>query len=55
MAGNSYICSSPNQPALMRHFHAECEKRGIRHEPASVFQYLNAFEDRQSGGQPALF
>ncbi|MDR2514235.1 MAG: radical SAM protein [Christensenellaceae bacterium] len=42
--GESYLCPSPNEAALLRVFHGECERLGIWHEPKRIFAYLHAFE-----------
>jgi len=53
--GNSYECRSPNHPALMKIFRAECHARGVLCEPDEVFAYLNKFEDKQAVKQMSLF
>jgi len=53
--GNSYVCESPNTPALMRIFRDECRKRGVLYTPDSVLAYLQEFEDKQAGEQLSLF
>ena len=45
--GNSYACTSPNDPALMRIFSKECRKHGILHKPKEVFEYLQNFESNE--------
>ena len=45
--GNSYVCNSPRDEALMRIFHAECEAHGVLHEVDAVFGYLHAFEEKK--------
>lgn len=53
--GNSYQCNSPNHAELIKLVHAECKKHGVLHSPDVVFQYLNAFEDKQLGEQLSFF
>lgn len=53
--GNSYSCTSPNHAALMKIFREECSQHDILYTPDSVFAYLNAFEDKQTGEQMSLF
>ena len=38
--GNAYEASSPNAESLIRIFHAECEKRGVMHDPDECFRYI---------------
>ena len=38
--GSAYVVSSPRQDELMRLFHAECEKRGVLHDPEDCFRYI---------------
>ena len=45
--GNSYELASPNQAALMKLFHETCQARGIMHDNAEIFAYLNRFTCRQ--------
>lgn len=49
--GSSYECNSPNDAALMRIFHAQCEARGVLHEVGAVFRYLGEFEDKKTQEQ----
>lgn len=53
--GKRYQCNSPNQSALMKLFYSECRKHGVLYTPSTVFQYLNEFEDKQSGEQLSLY
>ena len=45
--GNSYELARPNQAALMKLFHETCQARGIMHDNAEIFAYLNRFACRQ--------
>ena len=45
--GNSYICNSPNNAALMRRFTDVCARRRILCDPQEVFAYLRAFPEEQ--------
>ena len=38
--GNTHEVNSPNHRALMKLFHAECEKHGILHDPDACFRYI---------------
>lgn len=51
--GNSYVCSSPNQDVLKKHFDRICEQNGILHTPDEVFRYMQTFETVQK--QMTLF
>lgn len=51
--GSSYECNSDNHAALMRIFHAECEKQGVLHDAGQIFEYLHEFP--QDGGQLSFF
>ena len=51
--GNAYEASSPNAAALLRIFHAECEKRGVLHDPDDCFRYIAALPEQKD--QLSLF
>ena len=51
--GNAYEVDSPNNEALMRIFHRECEKRGVLHDPEACFRYIAAWPEK--GSQLSLF
>ncbi len=53
--GGQYWVNSPRQDALMRLFHRLCEERGLVHNNDRIFEYLSAFEDKQSKNQLSLF
>lgn len=53
--GNSYECSSPHNPGLMKLLRSECRAHGIMCSPDEIFAYLGEFQDRQSGEQLQLF
>ncbi|MEM1484492.1 radical SAM protein [Oscillospiraceae bacterium PP1C4] len=53
--GNSYECSSPSHAALMKIFRSECLAHDVLYSPDAIFQYLNQFEDKQSGEQMSFF
>ena len=38
--GSAYEASSPNRDALLRIFHAECERRGVLHDPDDCFRFI---------------
>ncbi len=44
--GNAYELDSPNHEALMRLFHAVCEKYGIMHDNEQIFAYLQELPER---------
>ena len=53
--GNSYVADSPNSAelnALLRQF---CFERGIMADNEHIFEYLSAFEEKESGEQISLF
>jgi len=51
--GSAYEVNSPDQEALMRLFHTECEKRGVLHDPDACFRYIAAIPEREE--QLSLF
>lgn len=51
--GTAYEVISPDNKALMRIFHEECEKRGILHDPEKCFRYLAEFPEKKE--QLSLF
>lgn len=53
--GSRYQITSQNNSRLMRLFHETCAKHGIVHDNAQIFEYLNTFEEKQSGVQLSLF
>ncbi|MEX0975391.1 MAG: radical SAM protein [Bacillota bacterium] len=53
--GNSYECTSPNNPKLMELLRSECRAHDIMCSPGEIFAYLDEFQDRQSGKQFQLF
>ncbi len=44
--GSAYVLESPNNDALMRLFHAVCEKYGIMHDNEQIFAYLQELPER---------
>lgn len=44
--GNAYEASSPNRDALLRIFHAECERRGVLHDPDDCFHFIAQLPER---------
>ena len=53
--GNSYVADSPNSAELNALFRDFCEKRGIMADNERIFEYLSAFEEKESGEQISLF
>ena len=53
--GMQYQLNSPKNHQLMKLFHQLCETDGIVHDNRKIFEYLNAFEDKQSCCQLSLF
>lgn len=53
--GSLYILDSPNNDALMRLFHRTCEAHGIMHDNGQIFQYLSAFEEKNTGTQACFW
>lgn len=53
--GGRYILDSPNNDALMRLFHRTCEAHGIMHDNGQIFQYLSAFEEKNTGTQACFW
>ena len=53
--GDQYILNSPHHPRLMRLFHDTCQRHGILHDNAQIFQSLRTWEDKQSAAQLSLF
>ena len=51
--GNSYICTSPNDPRLREIFDKTCHKYGIVYRTNDVFSYLHQFETKRK--QLSLF
>ena len=51
--GNAYELNSPDNGRLMGIFHAECEKRGVIHDPDGCFRYIAELPKRQE--QMSLF
>lgn len=52
--GNQYMIESPNSRALMRLFHRKCEENGIVHNNEKIFDYLHAFEEKESNKQLSI-
>lgn len=50
-----YELNSPNHNKLMKLFHQKCEQNGIVHNNGKIFEYLNAFEEKQRNQQLSLF
>jgi hypothetical protein len=50
--GNSYGCSSPNEPKLKRILKEECAKHGILVGSDNVFKFISRFPGM---GQTSLF
>lgn len=53
--GLQYRLASPRNAELMRLFHQTCEKAGIVHDNARIFEYLSAFEGKNVPLQLRLF
>ncbi len=53
--GNQYIIESPNNRDLMRFFHQKCEENGIVHNNEQIFNYLNAFEEKDNNKQLSIW
>ncbi|MGN0659032.1 MAG: SPL family radical SAM protein [Emergencia sp.] len=53
--GNQYMAGSPRQAELMELFHSRCEQSGMLHDNDKIFEYLNAFEEKQGGTQLSLW
>lgn len=53
--GNNYIANSKNSRKLMSLFHEFCEHNNIVHDNDIIFNYLNAFERKESSKQFSLF
>lgn len=51
--GNAYAVNSPNNDALMKIFHRECERRGVLHDPEDCFRYIARLPERRE--QLSLF
>ena len=45
--GNAYEVNSPRSAGLMRLFHAQCQRRGVLHEPEQCFRYIAAMPERE--------
>lgn len=48
---NNYHAVSPNNAALMKLFHAQCEEYGMAHDNRQIFEYISAFENCSSKNQ----
>ncbi len=46
--GNSYECASDKNNALMKIFHAECEKHGVMHDIGQIFEYLSTYPEPEN-------
>lgn len=53
--GNRYELISPNNRSLMELFHRKCSQHGILHNNREIFEYLNAFDEKNSTSQLSLF
>lgn len=53
--GNRYEIVSPNNRRLMELFHKKCSQHGILHNNREIFEYLNAFDEKNSTSQLSLF
>lgn len=53
--GTRYVLASPDNKILMQLFHQVCEKKGIVHDNKKIFEYLNAFEEKQGNAQLSLY
>lgn len=53
--GMQYQLNSPNNCELMRLFHRVCEENGIVHDNEQIFEYLRAFDEKNSDIQLSLF
>lgn len=53
--GHQYMVVSPNNRKLMKLFHQKCDENGIVHNNNQIFQYLQAFEEKQSVQQLSLW
>lgn len=52
--GDSYVCASKNNDALMELFRSSCESNNIMHNPSEIFDYLGRFPE-SNGKQTKLF
>ncbi len=53
--GNDYGISPPNRKALHEILVKACKYYGMEHNDYKIFDYMNQFEDKQSGEQLSLF
>ena len=53
--GNKYVIESPNNAYLMDIFHKTCYKNGIIHDNQKIFEFLNAFEEKNVSEQLSFF
>lgn len=53
--GNKYEIVSLNNRRLMELFHRKCSQHGILHNNREIFEYLNAFDEKNSTSQLSLF
>ena len=53
--GDSYYCTSPHNPQLMKIFYNVCQENNIMYRTEDVFAYLREFTDKTRGNQLTLF
>lgn len=53
--GNKYAIKSPNNAYLMDIFNKTCDKNGIIHDNQKIFEFLNAFEEKNVSEQLSFF
>lgn len=53
--GNQYILDSPNHKALMHLLSEKCREHGILYQYEQVFDYLQAFEEKETSNQLSLW
>lgn len=53
--GNEYIVESPSCRPLMKLFHQKCQEAGLVHNNEQIFQYLTAFEEKDTVQQLSLW
>lgn len=53
--GNQYILESPYSKHLTALFHKKCEENGMVHNDVQLFNYLNAFEEKNYNRQLSIW
>ncbi len=53
--GYAYECSSPNHNALMKLFHAECQKNKLESDIGKIFHFASSFDSDPAPVQLSLF